>query len=136
MNRRFNNIAQDSLLYTSVNLKPYWYCVDAAVLNGFVSKCQYLQRLDLSWCGNYDSMSPENFVAFLQSSGTTLTHLRLNCCRFVNDSVIEEISRICKNLKGKISKKIYFISKDLQRANLTNKCSFRIMFKKLYSNNW
>ncbi|OXU26929.1 hypothetical protein TSAR_005576 [Trichomalopsis sarcophagae] len=99
VNRHFNNIAQDALLYTSLNLKPYWHCVDAAVLNSYVSKCQYLQRLDLSWCGNYDTISSENFVAFLQSSGATLTHLRLNCCRFVNDTVIEEISRICKNLK-------------------------------------
>ncbi|CAB0038139.1 unnamed protein product [Trichogramma brassicae] len=99
VNRHFNNISRDCLLYRSLNLKPYWHCIDASVLNNLTSKCQYLQRLDLSWCGNYDMISSDNFIAFLQSSGDSLTHLRLNCCKFVNDAVIEKISSICKNLK-------------------------------------
>ena len=101
VNQRFNNIAHDALLYTRLNLKPYWNYIDAAVLNGFASKCQYLERLDLSWCGNYSVITPQDFIKFLQTSGSSsLTHLRLNCCHFVNDAVIEEISRICKNLTG------------------------------------
>ncbi|KAL7300445.1 hypothetical protein TKK_0006797 [Trichogramma kaykai] len=99
VNRHFNNISRDCLLYRSLNLKPYWHCIDASVLNNLISKCQYLQRLDLSWCGNYDMISSDNFIAFLQSSGNSLTHLRLNCCKFVNDAVIEKISSICQNLK-------------------------------------
>ncbi|XP_011500212.1 PREDICTED: F-box/LRR-repeat protein 4 [Ceratosolen solmsi marchali] len=99
VNRHFNNIAHDALLYTSLNLKPYWYCVDTFVLNNFANKCQYLQRLDLSWCGNYNTIKSDDFIGFLQSSGSTIMHLRLNCCHFVNDAVIEEISQTCKNLK-------------------------------------
>jgi F-box/leucine-rich repeat protein 4 len=100
VNRHFNSIAHDTLLYTSLNLKPYWYCVDTAVLNSFISRCQYLQRLDISWCGNYNTIKSEDFIVFLQSSGSTIIHLRLNCCHFVNDAVIEEIAQTCKNLKG------------------------------------
>lgn len=102
MNKHFNNIARDALLYTSLNLKPYWYCIDATALQILAPRCQYLQRLDLSWCGNYDAISSQDLVDFLQNSGNLITHLRLNCCRFVNDFVIREIARICKNLKGNI----------------------------------
>ncbi|XP_012282503.1 F-box/LRR-repeat protein 4 [Orussus abietinus] len=99
VNRHFNNIARDALLYTSLNLKPYWYCIDAEALNYLAPRCQYLQRLDLSWCGNYGAVEPDDFVKFLQSCGGPLTHLRLNCCHFVNDSVIFTITAVCKNLK-------------------------------------
>ena len=103
VNRHFNNIARDALLYTSLNLKPYWYCIDATALQNLTPRCQYLQRLDLSWCGNYDAISNQDFVDFLQNCGSLITHLRLNCCRFVNDFVVREISRICKNLIGELN---------------------------------
>ncbi|XP_076163668.1 F box and leucine-rich-repeat gene 4 [Ptiloglossa arizonensis] len=99
VNRHFNNIARDALLYTSLNLKPYWYCLDTSALNCLAPRCQYLQQLDLSWCGNYKMIKYQDFVHFLHSSGTLLTHLRLNCCQFVNDAIILEISKVCKNLK-------------------------------------
>ncbi|XP_057336309.1 F-box/LRR-repeat protein 4 [Microplitis mediator] len=99
VNKYFNVIARDSLLYTSLNLKPYWNCIDTSALNFITPRCKYLQRLDLSWCGNYDSITSHNFIDFINSCGSLLTHLRLNCCRFVNDHVVSEISHVCKNLK-------------------------------------
>ncbi|XP_006567054.1 F-box/LRR-repeat protein 4 isoform X2 [Apis mellifera] len=99
VNKHFNNIARDALLYTSLNLKPYWYCLDTAALNSLAPRCHYLQQLDLSWCGNYNMIKYQDFIYFLRISGTVLTHLRLNCCQFVNDPIILEISKICKNLK-------------------------------------
>ncbi|XP_016913970.1 F-box/LRR-repeat protein 4 isoform X2 [Apis cerana] len=99
VNKHFNNIARDALLYTSLNLKPYWYCLDTAALNSLAPRCHYLQQLDLSWCGNYNMIKYQDFIYFLRISGTVLTHLRLNCCQFVNDSIILEISKVCKNLK-------------------------------------
>lgn len=99
VNRYFHNIARDALLYTSLNLKPYWHCFDASALNSLAPRCHYLQQLDLSWCGNYNMIKPKDFIEFLHTSGILLTHLRLNCCQFVNDIVIHEISRVCKNLK-------------------------------------
>lgn len=100
VNKYFNVIARDALLYTSLNLKPYWNCIDTSALSIIQPRCKYLQRLDLSWCGNYESITSQNFIDFIHSSGCSLTHLRLNCCRFVNDHVVSEISSVCKNLKG------------------------------------
>ncbi|XP_076240388.1 F box and leucine-rich-repeat gene 4 isoform X2 [Calliopsis andreniformis] len=99
VNRYFNNIARDALLYRYLNLKPYWHCLDTTALSCLATRCQYLQQLDLSWCGNYNMFKYKDFIYFLQSCGTSLTHLRLNCCHFVNDAVILEISKVCKNLK-------------------------------------
>ncbi|XP_046813312.1 F-box/LRR-repeat protein 4 isoform X1 [Vespa velutina] len=99
VNRHFSNIARDALLYTSLNLKPYWYCLNDHALKHLIPRCQYLQRLDLSWCGNYNMISDRDLVDFIHSCGSLLTHLRLNCCRSINDIVILEVSRICKNLK-------------------------------------
>ena len=99
VNRHFNNIARDTLLYTTLNLKPYWHCFDTSALNCLAPRCQYLQQLDLSWCGNYNMIKYQDFIQFLRTSGTLLTHLRLNCCQFVNNAVILEISKICANLK-------------------------------------
>ncbi|XP_053971884.1 F-box/LRR-repeat protein 4 [Hylaeus volcanicus] len=99
VNRHFNNIARDALLYTSLNLKPYWYCLDTSALNCLAPRCQYLQRLDLSWCGNYNMIKHQDFIYFICTSGSLLTHLRLNCCQFVNDVIILEISKVCKKLK-------------------------------------
>lgn len=100
VNRHFSNIARDALLYTSLNLKPYWYCLNDHALKHLIPRCQYLQRLDLSWCGNYNMISDRDLIDFIHSCGSLLTHLRLNCCRSINDMVILEVSRICKNLKG------------------------------------
>ncbi|XP_078050003.1 F box and leucine-rich-repeat gene 4 [Augochlora pura] len=99
VNKHFNNIARDALLYTSLNLRPYWYCLDALALNYLAPRCKYLQQLDLSWCGNYNMIKYQDFIHFIHTSGTLLTHLRLNCCQFVNDTVILEISKVCKDLK-------------------------------------
>ncbi|XP_033326339.2 F box and leucine-rich-repeat gene 4 [Megalopta genalis] len=99
VNKHFNNIARDALLYTSLNLRPYWYCLDTLALNYLAPRCKYLQQLDLSWCGNYNMIKYQDFIHFIHTSGTLVTHLRLNCCKFVNDAVILEISTVCKDLK-------------------------------------
>lgn len=100
VNRHFNNIARDALLYTSLNLKPYWNCIDANALNTLASRCQYLQKIDFSWCGNYNTIAPKDIQDFLATSGSQLTHLRFNCCQFVSNSVLVMVSVICRNLKG------------------------------------
>lgn len=98
VNKRFNNLAQDPLLYTCLNLKPYWYIIDAKALYYLTSRCTYLRQLDLSWC---DRFSVPDLEMFLDTCGSLLTHLRLNCCSHIDDSAILKISKICKNLKGK-----------------------------------
>ncbi|XP_020281990.1 F-box/LRR-repeat protein 4 isoform X2 [Pseudomyrmex gracilis] len=99
VNKHFNNLARDALLYTCLNLKPYWNSFDARALNCLASRCKYLRQLDLSWCGNHDMFSTVHIRNFLKVCGSLLTHLRLNCCETVDNSVVHEISRTCKNLK-------------------------------------
>ncbi|XP_014213148.1 F-box/LRR-repeat protein 4 [Copidosoma floridanum] len=96
VNRQFNTIAVDASLYKRLNFKPYWHLINATVLDSFITKCQYLQRLDVSWCGN---IQPKDFINFLKATGSSLSHLRLNCCSFVNNDVMQEISITCTNLK-------------------------------------
>ncbi|XP_012527515.2 F-box/LRR-repeat protein 4 [Monomorium pharaonis] len=96
VNKRFNNLAQDPLLYTRLNLKPYWYIIDTRALYYLSSRCTYLQQLDLSWCDRFSVLDLE---MFLDACGSLLTHLRLNCCSCIDDSIMLKISRICKNLK-------------------------------------
>lgn len=100
VNRRFRCVTQDASLYASLNLKAYWHCVNFVALKALSYRCKYLSHLDLSWCGSDDAITPEDFKYFLSACGSRLTHLRLYCCEFVDDSVVEKISSTCTNLKG------------------------------------
>ncbi|EZA61152.1 hypothetical protein DMN91_005152 [Ooceraea biroi] len=99
VNRHFNNLAQDPLLYKRLNLKPYWHSFDEDVLHSLMPRFKYLQQLDLSWCGSYGMLIPDNLIRFFYQYGAPLTHLRLNCCEMVDDDVIYVISVTCKDLK-------------------------------------
>lgn len=97
VNKYFNNLAQDPMLYTRLNLKPYWYIINTEALNYLAFRCKYLQQLDISWCSN---LSVYDFEKFLDTCDLCLlTHLRLNCCVYINDFAMLKISMICKNLK-------------------------------------
>jgi len=41
----------------------YWYRVTATALKSLSKQCQYLQKLDLSWCGDFNHITSEDFVA-------------------------------------------------------------------------
>ncbi|KAJ0176757.1 hypothetical protein K1T71_007936 [Dendrolimus kikuchii] len=91
VNRHFNRLASDAILYRSIDLRPYWHCVQSQVLVTLSMRCKYLQKLDLSWCGSHRMIQPHYFVNFLKDSGAELTHLRLNCCKFVDNTVLRAI---------------------------------------------
>ncbi|XP_044728652.1 F-box/LRR-repeat protein 4 [Chrysoperla carnea] len=99
VNKRFYSLATDALLYTSVSFKSYWYRVDRTTLYAFSRRCAFLQKFDLSWCGDHDRITSFDFSQFLKTCGTTLTHLRLNCCKFVNNFCLKDIARFCSRLK-------------------------------------
>ena len=99
LNSRFKRIIRDFKLYRSLNLKPYWDCVNDSTLRYLQERCSRLTRLDLSWsCGT--KISSKAVVDFLRNCGGKLTHLRLSNCSFVDNSVIYEISINCPHLKG------------------------------------
>ncbi|XP_024874888.1 F-box/LRR-repeat protein 4-like [Temnothorax curvispinosus] len=96
VNKRFNNLTRDPLLYTRLNMQNiscriYFY----DILCYFTPRCEYLQQLDLAIC----YFSSSHFVQFLENCGRHLTHLRFTECRSVDNDVLFKISEICKNLK-------------------------------------
>ena len=96
VNKRFNNLAQDHLLYISLNLEPYCYIVNTKTLCYLTPRCKYLRQLNLSYCRG---ISVQSFEFFLVFYGSLLTHLQLTCLRIDNNTILR-ISRVCKNLKG------------------------------------
>ncbi|XP_046389546.1 F-box/LRR-repeat protein 4 isoform X2 [Ischnura elegans] len=100
VNSHFHNASMDPFLYIEISLKPYWYCVSDKALTSLQSRFNFIQKLDLSWCGNYMKINPDTFVEFIENCGGSLTSLRLNCCKFINNACLKKISEVCKNLRG------------------------------------
>ncbi|XP_071572456.1 F-box/LRR-repeat protein 4-like [Temnothorax nylanderi] len=94
VNKRFNNLIRDSLLYTRLNMRYVPRGVHK-IFNYFTSRCKYLQQLDLT----SSVFSVSTFGKFLNKCGMNLTHLRLRNCKSVDRQVLLKISEICKNLK-------------------------------------
>lgn len=66
---------------------------------------------------------------FIKKCGTNLTHLRLDCCGFVNDTTLIAINLFCKYIKGKAILTVIFVLK-----YTCNLWLFRIEFEKLHFN--
>ncbi|XP_063240134.1 F-box/LRR-repeat protein 4 isoform X1 [Bacillus rossius redtenbacheri] len=99
VDKRFQNLACDYQLYTEVNLKVYWFCATGRTLSALAPRCRLLRKLDLSWCGSLRSVTADHFARFIGDCGCQLTHLRLNCCKFVNNASMVLIAEKWKNLK-------------------------------------
>ena len=41
-----------------------------------------------------------SFFRFLKSCGTEMTCLHMGCCRFLDDGILEMITKSCPNLQG------------------------------------
>lgn len=126
VNRHFHQLATDSLLYTELNLKPYWHSVNGKMLTTLSAWCKHLTKLDLSWCGSYEQITTTQFQQFLEECGKQMTHLRLDCCRFVEDSVIKTIANVCQNVKELTLRNCSRISTDGFNYLATLKCLERI----------
>lgn len=112
VNRHFNRLATDTLLYTELNLKPYWSCINSRALETLSTRCQHLQKLDLSWCGNYDLIHPNDLIKFIRECGKLLTIIRFNSCKYINDAIIIQISKTCRNLKELCLRNCFNITPD------------------------
>ncbi|KAL0268823.1 UNVERIFIED_CONTAM: hypothetical protein PYX00_010636 [Menopon gallinae] len=99
LNRHFLSLCNDSFLYTRLSLRPYWSKITDDALMSLTKKSQYLQQLDLSWCGSYDMITSAVFKKFLTSCCENLTHVRLNCCKFVTNCVLKVLAETCSQLK-------------------------------------
>ncbi|KAF6209124.1 hypothetical protein GE061_014867 [Apolygus lucorum] len=99
VNKHFYRLASDAMLHTAINLKPYWHSVNYKTLEYLSPRCKYLQKIDLSWCGNYGQISPMQFISFIEKCGKQINNLRLDCCKFINDDCVKQIAVSCRNLK-------------------------------------
>ncbi|KAG5312116.1 FBXL4 protein, partial [Acromyrmex insinuator] len=94
VNKRFNNLAQNHLLYTSVNLEPYYWIMNIQAFHYLAPRCKYLRRLNFSNC----VWISDHVGTFLVSYGSLLTHLKLAHLSIDNNTILT-ISEICKSLK-------------------------------------
>ncbi|XP_061397926.1 F-box/LRR-repeat protein 4-like [Musca vetustissima] len=100
VSRFFYDVSTHPLLYSEINLKPYWHLASSELISTLAKRATVLKKLDMSWCGcTIQTVSPTEFKKFIQQRGDTLTHLRLNSSKFLNSSCIETIGIVCDNLK-------------------------------------
>ncbi|CAK1580074.1 unnamed protein product [Parnassius mnemosyne] len=99
VSRHFSRLALDAILYRCIDLRPYWHCVRSQVLSTLGTRCKFLQKLDLSWCGSHRMIQPHYVVNFLRDNCSELTHLRMNCCEFVDNSVLRSVIENCAYLQ-------------------------------------
>lgn len=62
--RKLHEVACDPSLYTEVNLMPYWDVIDSSVLHTFQTRCRYLRKVDLSWCGLYNNLTSSDLKEY------------------------------------------------------------------------
>lgn len=100
--RKFREISSDPLLYLQINLKVYFTLATSSLLRSLQRRATLIRKLDLSTCGLFQMIESQDFREFVRSNGGTLTHLRLDNCKFLNNRGLEAICVNCANLKGKI----------------------------------
>lgn len=97
--RQLYEVARDPTLYREINLRPYWNVTHDSVLNTIGLRSTQLRKLDLSWCGLFNALSPLTFKELIKNCGANLQDLRLNSCQFINSTCMEVVGQVCHNLK-------------------------------------
>ncbi|XP_054727426.1 F-box/LRR-repeat protein 4 isoform X2 [Anastrepha obliqua] len=95
----FFDVSTHPLLYSELNLKPYWHLTSSDLLCTLAKRATVLKKLDLSWCGLFNTISPTEFKKFIQQRGDSLICLRLDSCKILNASCIETLGIVCDNLR-------------------------------------
>ena len=101
VNKRLRRITRDRSLFKlkCLNLRNI-QCKNSTHIHNIISffspASKYLKELDLT----SSAFSATHLSRLIKKFGRFLTHLRLRDCDSVNDCVLFQISRICKNLKG------------------------------------
>lgn len=97
--RQLRIVACDPILYTALNLRPYWSHPPAAVLRTLQSRCSLLRQLDLSWsCSLGSGVQSADIQPFIVQCGSTLTHLRLNSCPGLTAACLQTVAQHCGRL--------------------------------------
>lgn len=99
VSKSFYDVSTHPLLYSELNLKPYWHLASSDMLCTLAKRATVLKKLDLSWCGLFNTISPTEFKKFIQQRGDNLICLRLDSCKILNASCIETLGIVCDNLR-------------------------------------
>lgn len=97
--RKLYEVGTDPTLYRELNFRPYWNVINDSVLCTISQRATQLRKLDLSWCGLFNAISPLKFKEFIKKCGANLQVLRLNSCQFVNVTCMEVVGQMCHNLR-------------------------------------
>ncbi|XP_072038828.1 F-box/LRR-repeat protein 4-like [Amphiura filiformis] len=95
----FKQYCYDALQFTELDFQPYWYQVRDRNLDGLSNRCSQLQKLSLSWCGDWGMISTQAFSRFTSKCGTRLQCLRLSSCRFLTVESFQTIAQKCTQLQ-------------------------------------
>ncbi|GFS04891.1 F-box/LRR-repeat protein 4 [Elysia marginata] len=87
----------DPLLYADLNLQPFWSQISGFHLVNLVSRCERVQRLNLSWLGGAGHIHHQ-VLRRLLSSIRKLQVLELSCCKFINSLYLISIIESCRTL--------------------------------------
>ncbi|XP_022916344.1 F-box/LRR-repeat protein 4 [Onthophagus taurus] len=94
VNKTWSDLVNDPTIYRNLSLKKYWDKINNTVLISLIRKCRVLKKLDLSWCGESDTISEKVFMWFLEECCQNLTHLSLSHCVFAQKNSLQLIGRI------------------------------------------
>ncbi|KAF0294407.1 F-box/LRR-repeat protein 4 [Amphibalanus amphitrite] len=97
--RHLHRLCSDPLLYSQLDLQPYWHLVDTSIVPFLTSRASCLTKLDLSWCGNYGALSDADFCNLLSELGSRLVSLRVDACDWFNGLCMEWTGLFCRGLE-------------------------------------
>ena len=89
----FRWLSHDPWLYTRLDLRQVFHCTSSDSLAWIRPRATKLSSLDLSWCGNYGSISPASLSTFLSSVSSSLTRLCLDNCHIATGAVLTSLAR-------------------------------------------
>ena len=84
----FQAVSQDAWLYSRLDLRQVFHCSRPATLAWLAPRASKLSSLDLSWCGNYGSLTPASLSSFLASVSSSLAQLWLDNCHIATGPVL------------------------------------------------
>lgn len=94
VNKRWNQITLDPILYQNISLKKYWHVVNLETLRYFSKRCKNLKKLDLSWCEANSDTFNDYLIEILKNCSKTLTHISLCNSKFANDSIVATLGNL------------------------------------------
>ncbi|XP_055682095.1 F-box/LRR-repeat protein 4-like [Lutzomyia longipalpis] len=99
VSKRMYNLVTDPIIYREINLKMYWHMVNDEFLLKLSRRATKIRKLDISWCGWHNSVSPSVFMYFVRRCCQKVTHLQINSCVFFTIECFHVVANVCEELR-------------------------------------